>query len=56
LVVVGLMGVRSAFFGSSEYGILPEILPHEELTGGNGLMQLEKKTDKHRNPRPIEYR
>jgi len=40
LAIVGLMGVQSSFFGPSKYGILPEILPHEELTRGNGLVQL----------------
>jgi acyl-[acyl-carrier-protein]-phospholipid O-acyltransferase/long-chain-fatty-acid--[acyl-carrier-protein] ligase len=40
LVIVGLMGVQSAIFGPAKYGILPEILPHERLSEGNGLVQL----------------
>lgn len=40
LVVLGLMGVHSAFFSPAKYGILPEILPHERLSAGNGLLEL----------------
>ena len=38
LVVLGLMGVHSAIFSPAKYGILPEILPHEQLSSGNGLL------------------
>src|SRR3990172_2122739 len=38
LVVLGLMGVHSALFSPAKYGILPEILPHERLSSGNGLL------------------
>lgn len=35
-----LMGCHSAIFGPSKYGILPEILPYEKLSWGNGLLEL----------------
>ena len=35
-----LMGCHSAIFAPSKYGILPEILPHEKLSWGNGLLEL----------------
>lgn len=38
-VLVG-MGVQSALFSPAKYGILPEILPHEKLARGNGLLEL----------------
>lgn len=34
-----LMMLQSAFFGPSKYGILPELLPAERVTWGNGVMQ-----------------
>jgi acyl-[acyl-carrier-protein]-phospholipid O-acyltransferase/long-chain-fatty-acid--[acyl-carrier-protein] ligase len=37
LVLLGLIGVQSAAFSPAFYGILPEILPHEKLSSGNGL-------------------
>jgi len=37
---VFLMGVHSAIFGPSKYGLLPEILPHEKLSWGNGVIEL----------------
>ncbi len=40
LVILGLMGAQSALFSPSKYGILPEILPHEKLSRGNGIMEL----------------
>jgi len=40
LIVLGLMGVHSALFSPAKYGILPEILPHEQLSSGNGLLEL----------------
>ncbi|HXZ43619.1 MAG TPA: MFS transporter, partial [archaeon] len=40
LVVLGLMGAHSALFSPAKYGILPEILPHEQLSSGNGLLEL----------------
>jgi acyl-[acyl-carrier-protein]-phospholipid O-acyltransferase/long-chain-fatty-acid--[acyl-carrier-protein] ligase len=36
-VLLGLIGVQSAAFSPAFYGILPEILPHEKLSSGNGL-------------------
>lgn len=35
-----LMGTHSTFFGPLKYGILPQHLTLEELTGGNGLIQM----------------
>ena len=40
LSVLFLMGAQSAFFSPSKYGILPEILDDEELSEGNGLIQM----------------
>ena len=38
LAVLGLMGVHSAFFGPSKYGILPELLRPNDLPRANGSM------------------
>ncbi len=40
LIVLGLMGVHSALFSPAKYGILPEILPHDRLSAGNGLLEM----------------
>jgi acyl-[acyl-carrier-protein]-phospholipid O-acyltransferase/long-chain-fatty-acid--[acyl-carrier-protein] ligase len=40
LGVLGLMGAHSALFSPAKYGILPEILPHQELSSGNGLLEM----------------
>jgi acyl-[acyl-carrier-protein]-phospholipid O-acyltransferase/long-chain-fatty-acid--[acyl-carrier-protein] ligase len=40
LAAVFLMGCHSALFGPSKYGILPELLPLEKLSWGNGIMEL----------------
>ncbi len=40
LVAIFLMGCHSAIFAPSKYGILPEILPHEKLSWGNGILEL----------------
>ena len=34
------MGAQSALYSPAKYGILPEILPHEQLTTGNGSLEL----------------
>lgn len=34
-----LLGTQAAFFGPVKYGILPELLPEDELIGGNGLVE-----------------
>lgn len=39
-VFLALMGVHSALFGPAKYGILPEILPKEKLSAGNGLSEM----------------
>ena len=40
LVVLFLMGAQSTAFGPIKYGILPQLLTDDELTGGNGLIQM----------------
>jgi len=40
LAVLFLMGTQSAFFSPAKYGILPEIMDDEELSQGNGQLQL----------------
>jgi acyl-[acyl-carrier-protein]-phospholipid O-acyltransferase/long-chain-fatty-acid--[acyl-carrier-protein] ligase len=39
LMGVFLMGVHSAVFGPSKYGLLPEILPDKKLSWGNGIIE-----------------
>ncbi|MDX1930102.1 MAG: MFS transporter [Pirellulaceae bacterium] len=38
LIVLFLMGVHSAFFGPSKYGILPELFPGTDLPRANGIV------------------
>ena len=38
LVVLFLMGLQSAFFGPGKYGILPEMLPKDQLPRANGII------------------
>src|SRR6266850_647058 len=40
LIILGLMGVQTALFSPAKYGILPEILPHDRLSAGNGLLEM----------------
>ena len=40
LIVLCGMGVHSALFSPSKYGILPELVPHERLAAGNGLLEM----------------
>lgn len=40
LFCVFLMGVHSALFGPSKYGLLPELVPDEKLSWGNGILEL----------------
>ena len=40
LAVLFLMGTQSTFFGPLKYGVLPQHLGSDELTGGNGLIQM----------------
>ena len=40
LLVLFLMGTHSTFFGPLKYGVLPQHLAANELTGGNGLIQM----------------
>ncbi len=39
LTGIFLMGTHSAFFGPSKYGLLPELLPEQKLSWGNGLIE-----------------
>lgn len=40
LVALFLTGVQSTLFGPVKYSILPSVLKPEELTGGNGLVEM----------------
>lgn len=40
LVVLAGMGAQSALFSPSKYGILPELLPHQRLSWGNGQLEM----------------
>lgn len=40
LIVLCGMGVHSALFSPSKYGILPELIPHERLAASNGLLEM----------------
>ena len=40
LAVLALLGIQAAIFSPAKYGILPEILPHERLSAGNGLLEM----------------
>jgi acyl-[acyl-carrier-protein]-phospholipid O-acyltransferase/long-chain-fatty-acid--[acyl-carrier-protein] ligase len=40
IAAVFLMGVHSAIFGPSKYGLLPELLPDKKLSWGNGVIEL----------------
>jgi acyl-[acyl-carrier-protein]-phospholipid O-acyltransferase/long-chain-fatty-acid--[acyl-carrier-protein] ligase len=40
LAAIFLTSTQGAFFGPSKYGLLPEILPEERLSWGNGLLEL----------------
>jgi acyl-[acyl-carrier-protein]-phospholipid O-acyltransferase/long-chain-fatty-acid--[acyl-carrier-protein] ligase len=38
--VLGLLGLQATLFSPAKYGIMPELLPHEELSAGNGHLEL----------------
>lgn len=40
LIVLGGMGVHSALFSPAKYGILAELLSHEQLAAGNGRLEM----------------
>src|SRR5579859_5527619 len=40
LAAIFLMGIHSAIFGPSKYGLLPELLPERRLSWGNGILEL----------------
>ena len=40
IVVVFLLSTQSAFFGPTKYGLMPEMLPEERLSWGNGVLSL----------------
>lgn len=37
--ILALMGMQSALFSPAKYGIIPELLPEEKLSKGNGLLE-----------------
>jgi len=39
-VVIFLASTQAAFFGPAKYGLLPEVLPDELLSWGNGILEL----------------
>ena len=39
LAGVFFMGIHSAIFGPSKYGLLPELLPEKKLSWGNGILE-----------------
>ncbi len=40
MVVIFLMGTQSTLFSPAKYGIMPEILKDQELTEGNGFLEM----------------
>ncbi|MHB8525948.1 MAG: MFS transporter [Candidatus Acidiferrales bacterium] len=40
VAAVFLIGCQAALFGPSKYGLLPELLPEEKLSWGNGILEL----------------
>ena len=40
LLILVLLGVQAAIFSPAKYGILPEILPHEQLSASNGWLEM----------------
>jgi acyl-[acyl-carrier-protein]-phospholipid O-acyltransferase/long-chain-fatty-acid--[acyl-carrier-protein] ligase len=38
--VLGLLGIQATLFSPAKYGILPELLSHEQLSAGNGHLEL----------------
>ena len=39
LSILALLGIQTALFIPAKYGILPEVLPHERLSAGNGVLE-----------------
>ena len=39
-IVIFLASTQAAFFGPSKYGLLPELLPEDRLSWGNGIIEL----------------
>ena len=40
LGILGCMGIQSSLFSPAKYGILPELIPHERLSAGNGMLEM----------------
>jgi acyl-[acyl-carrier-protein]-phospholipid O-acyltransferase/long-chain-fatty-acid--[acyl-carrier-protein] ligase len=40
LIVMFLMGVHSTFFSPSKYGVVPELVPAEQMSAANGLLEM----------------
>ena len=39
-VILAFMGAQSALFSPAKYGLLPEVLPHDKLSEGNGSLEM----------------
>ena len=48
--VIFLASTQAAFFSPAKYGLLPELLPDELLSWGNGILELTLPKKKTRNP------
>ena len=44
-VVLGGMGLQSALFAPGKYGLLPEVLPHDQLTSANGKLEAANRLE-----------
>jgi acyl-[acyl-carrier-protein]-phospholipid O-acyltransferase / long-chain-fatty-acid--[acyl-carrier-protein] ligase len=40
ILAIFLIGTQAALFGPSKYGLLPEVLPEQKLSWGNGMLEL----------------
>lgn len=40
LITLGIMGIQSAFFGPSKYGVIPELVGPDRLVPANGLITM----------------
>ncbi len=40
LILLFCMGTHSAFYGPPKYGIIPEVVQHEQLSQANGMVQM----------------
>lgn len=40
MIVLAAMGLQSALFSPAKYGIVPELVPHEDLSRANGALEM----------------